>query len=353
MLRLKITLTTIILFLLTTLSNAQGGDLLGRINSLRSSLGLAPYTSNGALAAAAQDQAVWMATTGNVSHVRPDGSSPRGRAAAAGYPSQWVSENIYMGSIATADDAWNFWINSAIHYAGLTSPNYSEVGVGIASGEAGNAFVLVFGSPTGPSVQISTSQGTSSSGSSGGESAAAAEPVQPSYVVGLDAVGNIMHEVQPGDTLGQIALIYGYSWDDIPMMLTLNGLSEADQTTLEIGSVILVPPLAGTYTPTPAPTEPPTETPEPTATFTETPQEEALAPPATFVALSPTWTITPTLLPPVTQVASIATQPAIAAQSTPENETQSGPPAWLLVALSVQVGVLLFASAEFIRRMRK
>jgi len=350
--QLKLSLALIILTLFTSLSHAQG-DLLGRINGLRGSLGLSPYSSNGALAAAAQDHAAWMATTGNVSHVRPDGSSPRGRAAAAGYGSQWVSENIYMGPIANVDDAWNFWVNSAIHYAGLTSPNYTEVGVGVASGDAGNAFVLVFGSPTGPAVQIAAPHNNNDGGNSDGENAAPAEPVQPSFVVGLDAVGNIMHEVQPGDTLGQIALTYGYSWEDIPTMMELNDLAETDETTLAIGSVVLVPPLAGTYTPTPAPTDPPTETPEPTATFTETPQEEALVPPATFVLPSPTATFTPTLPPPVTQVAVVPTQPAITTQSTPENEGRSNPPMWLLIALSVQVGVLLFASAEFIRRMRK
>ena len=51
--------------LLPTLALAQGaaGDLLGRINSLRASLGLPAYSLNGQLSAAAQQQAQWMADT--------------------------------------------------------------------------------------------------------------------------------------------------------------------------------------------------------------------------------------------------------------------------------------------------
>jgi len=341
--------------LLVALPVESQGDLLGRINDLRASVGLAGYSINGALAAAAQDQAQWMATTGEVSHTRADGSGPRSRAAAAGYGSQWVSENIYMGPIANSGDAWNFWVNSPIHYAGLTSPNYSEVGIGVASGSAGNAFVLVFGSPTGPEIQIAAPGGGQSSAgdNGGGEVSAPAEPVQPSFVVGLDGVGNIMHEVQPGHTLGEIALIYGYTWEDIPTLMALNGMAEEDETALQIGSVVLVPPASGTYTPTPEPTQPPTETPLPTdtppPTDTPTPPAPALVPPATFVPPSATALMSDGAVG--TPVAALATPPALNAESTPETPTNSSPPIWLLVLLSVQIGVLLFASAEFLRRV--
>src|SRR5215204_877381 len=93
-------------------------DLLGRINDLRTGLGLAPYTLHPALTAAAQSHGQWMVTTGQVTHIQDDGSNPASRAAAAGYHSQWVSENIYMGGLAAVDSAWNFWTNSSVHYAG-------------------------------------------------------------------------------------------------------------------------------------------------------------------------------------------------------------------------------------------
>src|SRR5690606_20569651 len=81
-------------------------DLLGRINALRSELGLAPYRLNAALSAAAQSHAQWMVATSQVTHVQDNGSTPQTRAQANGYNSQWVSENIYMGGLASIDTAW-------------------------------------------------------------------------------------------------------------------------------------------------------------------------------------------------------------------------------------------------------
>ncbi|HEX2623073.1 MAG TPA: CAP domain-containing protein, partial [Phototrophicaceae bacterium] len=262
--------TTLLLMLTLTLSTASVqaqdavSDLLGRINGLRSSLGLPGYALNGALSAAAQNQAQWMAETGSVTHTRPDGSTPTSRAAAAGYPSSFVSENIYAGSIARVDDAWTFWINSPIHYRGLTNPGYTEVGIGAASAAWGNAFVLVFGSQSNPYV-AAPGGGNNSSKGSGNDAAAA----PPSFIVGYDAVGNIMHEIQPGQTMGDIALIYGYTWADIPHLLEVNGLTEEDVRKLPEGGVFLVPPHSGTYTPSPLPPgvtltasdEPPSATP--------------------------------------------------------------------------------------------
>ena len=60
-----------------------------------------------------------------------------------------------------------------------------------------------------------------------------------------------MHEVQSGDTIGDIALIYGYTWQDIPYMLEINDMSAEDIRLLKPGSVFLVPPKDGTFTPIP------------------------------------------------------------------------------------------------------
>lgn len=221
--------------------------LLNSINGLRGTLGVAPYSLNGTLSIAAHNQAAWMAETGQVSHTQTDGSTPSTRAQRAGYQSTWVSENIYMGTNATAQSAWQWWLNSPIHYRGITSTNYSEIGIASASGANGQAFVLVFGNPSGTwNPPASSSGGNSvSSGSSG----------LPPYVVGVDNVGNIMHEIQAGHTLGDIALIYGYTWDDLQYIRDLNGMTEPEGRNLEIGSVILVPPQSGTFTPTPVPVD--------------------------------------------------------------------------------------------------
>ncbi|MCL4248748.1 MAG: CAP domain-containing protein, partial [Anaerolineae bacterium] len=197
------------------------GDLLGRINALRATVGRAPYSLNSALSAAAQDQAQWMASTGTVSHTRPDGSGPRTRALNAGYPSSDVSENIYGGTLATAGNAWTFWVNSDIHYRGLVNDRYRDVGIGVGQSTWGNTFVLVFGNPGGGTAPIAiAASGSGGNGQSGGP------PPQPAYVVGIDESGNILHEVQPGDTLGDILLIYGYTWDMLPYIESINGITD-------------------------------------------------------------------------------------------------------------------------------
>ena len=334
-------------FLLTTPLHAQDAttDLFGRINGLRAALGLPAYTFNSALNSAAQQQANWMVASGQVSHFQDDSTGPRARAQAAGYGSPWVSENIYMGSNATPDAAWNFWLNSTIHYKGLTNNYYQEIGIGVAGGN-GTAFVLVFGVPAraAPIVISNSAANTASSG----------PPEQPSFVVGLDEHGHIMHEIQPGDTLGDIALIYGYTWDDIPYMLTINDLGEEAARVLEIGAIFLVPPKAGTFTPTPVPD--PSETPVPptatrsvpTSTVTSTPIPENTA------SLSPIATTAPTMTAIVVAAApdnQIVPTPMLT-DPVPDEPT-GGTPTWLLLLVLVQLGVLLAATVEYVRRLRR
>lgn len=329
----------------------ETGDLLGRVNNLRASKGLPPYSLNGSLTAAAQNQAQWLiANNCTIAHTHPDGSNPRSRAQAAGYPTADVSENIYCGGNASAGSAWSFWVNSGIHYAGLVNTRYKEIGVAAAYGGSAS-YVLVFGNPGGP--DFVPAGGGGSNASSGNQ--------QPDYVKGVDEHGNIKHEIQDGDTLGQIALIYGYTWADIPGILGLNGLSEADYRALEVGSIILVPPKAGTYTPTP-PGETSTSTPEsPTATI-----EDNSVTPAPTLTPKPTETLTLPILAIATAVpevmavlipTSVSTQ--IAALATPSDEphlemnTTPVPTNLLVFALLAQVGILVLAGLEFLRRMRR
>jgi hypothetical protein len=120
--------------------------LLGQINSLRASQGLPAYSLNAQLSAAATQQSQYLAETCNIAHVWPDGQSPQTRAAAQGYTGNHIIENIYAGTNATAADAWNFWMNSPVHYAGLVNATDNEIGIGVAHGGlCGHAFTLVFG----------------------------------------------------------------------------------------------------------------------------------------------------------------------------------------------------------------
>lgn len=379
-------------------------QLLNRINELRASRGLHNYTLNGALSAAARQQAQWMAETGAISHVQTDGSTPRTRALANGYASTDVSENIYMGTNATVGAAWNFWVNSPIHFRGLTNGRYREVGIGVARGAAGRAYVLVFGNPGGLPPPPSVTNNTGDAAASG----------PPPYVLGVDENGYILHEIQPGDTLGDIALIYGYTWEDIPYMMELNLIE--DNRTLEIGSVFLVPPHDGTFTPTPAEsntdavdddeddafalvtntpraeqaddvdekatpalsdTPRPTNTPKATATATPTVTPSPTLPPVatanTFpeeiffstAIVVPTSTPSPTLSASETpegidalDLAFAATEVAVVDTASPPSSTtaitrsDNGRTRWIIAAIAVQGVVLLGAGFEFLRRLR-
>jgi hypothetical protein len=358
-LRLVMSLCLVVFLFAAGSASAQDAtsDLLGRINSLRNARGLPPYSLNGALTAAASSQAQWMiANNCAVAHTHPDGSNPRSRALASGYTTADVSENIYCGTNATTDSAWTFWVNSSIHYAGLVNTRYKEIGIASAQGAPGTSFVLVFGNPGGPDYVPPAPAG------SGNRPGGA--PQQPSYVVGLDEFGNIKHEIQEGDTLGQIALIYGYTWADIPAILALNGLTEADYRGLKVGTIILVPPKAGTYTPTPGdplaatPTaEPPTDQPSPTPelpTVTPTalpvPTRAAIATanavPAALILPSATPQSAATASTPIPTLIRVTTE-------TASSPFSSGTSPWLAAALIVQVGILLGAGIEFLRRSRR
>jgi len=268
----------------------------------------------------------------------------------------------------------------------MTNPNYQEIGIATAAGGWGQSFVLVFGSPGGSEAYVPPSSG------GGGGSAAASGP--PPYVVGLDSHGNIMHEIQPDQTIGDILLIYGYTWGDLPDFLSLNAKTQDDIRMLQIGEIVLVPPQAGTYTPTAPPPNWPTNTPEPDD-FISTAIAEA-ADEATQTALSPaiptktpipTVTVEPIFASPTNSGGRIATaagapinlsaatpQPTLDLQGTTVTPTQVGtqiaslstaipivdiiapaPPVqipWVGIAVGVQIGVALAAGFQYFRRKR-
>ena len=309
--------------------------LLSRTNTLRSAQGLPAYSIHPALTSAANNQARWMAQTGRISHYQDDGSGPRQRAQNGGFPSSWVVENIYMGGSAGPEAAWNRWLASPVHYAGLTSPNYDMVGIGSAGGRAQAAFVMVFGNSTG---RVAGSGSTSAGGS--------VPAAPPSYVLGLDEVGNIKHEVQLGQTLGDIALIYGYTWEDISYMLEINGMTQEDIRLIQPGSVFLVPPKDGTFTPT---SEAPSVTETATMTATREPRQETATPAAEEIR--------PATEPAALRDLRIGLPPDI--RSTPTvSSAQAGEGsanAWVQVlaaAIVVQVGILFGAAFALLLRLR-
>ena len=313
------------------LAQEAASFLLSRANSLRSAQGLPAYSIHPALTAAAGNHARWMAENNRVSHFQSDGSGVRTRAPNAGFPSSWVGENIYLGSSTSPDTAWNWWLNSPAHYAGLVSPNYDMIGIGSATAGGRTAFVLVFGNSQGWLSQAA--------GSSGGSDGDAPANPQRSYVLGLDEYGNIKHEVQPGHTMGDIALIYGYTWDDIPAMLALNNMTLDDIRYLQPGEVFLVPPKDGTFTPTsPAPTATATATSTMTPAATDTVEADAATPAPTQA-----------LRIDVAHAETVTPGPSISHAGVDDGQSM----ARLLplgAAILIQLGIIGAASLELLRR---
>ncbi|MCB0077032.1 MAG: CAP domain-containing protein [Anaerolineales bacterium] len=103
-------------------------DMFDRINSIRISYGLAPFTRNALLDQAAQAHVDEGAARGWLSHYGVNGSTYYQRVAATGYDAVKVNECIGWGY--NLDRMINFWMNSRVHRNMLLSSTYTEVGIG-------------------------------------------------------------------------------------------------------------------------------------------------------------------------------------------------------------------------------
>ncbi len=228
----------------TPSTRAQGdpaGQVVALVNALRASLGLPPLSVDPLLTYAAQSHANWIANTGQYGHTGEGGSTPQDRALAAGYAG-WVSENYVAGTGLTPGGAVEWWKNSGIHYATLTS-SAQHVGVGFARRGDNNIYVLVAGRPSPPPRPRSA----------GGAAAEEEEEDEGPIVVPItraepDANGRIVHEVQQGQTAWAIAAVYGVDLDE---MLRINNLTRP--VVLRPGDKIIVK-LGQGETPPPTPT---------------------------------------------------------------------------------------------------
>lgn len=221
-------------------AHAQGGQILDLVNQVRAEHGLPPYRYNAALSIAAQNHANWMANNVIYSHTGAGGSSPQDRAAAAGY-NGYVSENIVGGWQMTPNQGVIWWRNSAIHYSMMVSNRYTEAGVGFATNGRENMYVLVMGRPANSPAPAAPT---------GSEPQAEPLIITPIVLAQPREDGSIVHVVQEGQALWQIAAHYEVKLPDI---LLLNNMSEDD--FLHPGDEVIVR-LADNATPPPTPTPP-------------------------------------------------------------------------------------------------
>ena len=124
-------------------------QVIALINAERVAQGLAAYSVDSRLTAAARVQGTDMACNHFTSHTGSDGSTVRDSVARQGYTWSWIGENYYAGH-GGAQTAFDWWMNSTLHRNNLLSPNYTQFGVGYvydADSDYGGYFVVVFAKP--------------------------------------------------------------------------------------------------------------------------------------------------------------------------------------------------------------
>ena len=244
-------------------------ELIAAVNALRASEGLPAYTFDSGLSSYAQAQADYMASTGTLTHTRPDGSVP------------WASglkENIAYGQQMTPDIAVNQVWTDALHHDPMVLPG-GAVGAGVAGG-GGNIYFSLVVRPSG--VAAATQPAQPPTQSSSGQVAQVVPTATATVAVGAD--GAITHVVVTGDTLTSIAAKYGVTVDEIKR---LNNIG--DDNLIFLGTTLIIR-AANTATPTPEPSA--TPSPE-TPTGTPTATEQAPATQTPTPTLAPTATPTP------------------------------------------------------------
>jgi hypothetical protein len=103
--------------------DADGQDWLNKINSLRSSVGVGPLQLDGELTGLAQGWSDHMAATGTLAHT-PNMSN--------GVTANWTKLGENVGYGPNNDLIWGGFLGSSNHYANLTDPAFTHVGIGVA-----------------------------------------------------------------------------------------------------------------------------------------------------------------------------------------------------------------------------
>lgn len=278
-----------------SLLSASPAELIGAVNALRASRGLSPYSQNSILMGTAQGQADYMASTGNITHTGPGGVTVTQRLLSAGYPlagdlslGGFRSENIIAGYGMTPADAVQAWTGDSPHLNTMTSTDLQEIGAGVAEAGGMNYYVIDTARPTGSGAPQAYTPGAEES-----FSAALNEIIVPVSMSTPDARGDIIHVVQAGQSLWQIAIAYGVKIDTIRALnqLPADYLIQPGDKLLIVHVGTATPSPSATSTPvapaaTDAPTiAAPTDTPAPSETPTATPAATGSALAGTGIAV--------------------------------------------------------------------
>lgn len=118
---------------------------LAAINAYRSANGRNPLVLDERLSRAAAMQSQAQAGRSWIGHSGAGGSTPKARAASAGFRAKIASENVASGQ-KSFSDVLGFWEQSSGHRANLLRPNVTAIGVAMAKNSNGRPYwTLVLG----------------------------------------------------------------------------------------------------------------------------------------------------------------------------------------------------------------
>ncbi len=216
-------------------------ELINAVNSLRLSHGLPALQIHPILMQTAQSQAnALLASAGAVGHNRPGGMTFTEQLIQLGYPlagdlslGGYRSENFVFGANLTIEAAIQLWLGDGSHTGTMLSPNYLDIGAGVAVGSDDAVYYVI-------DCARPTSSGQPQSGAAtlaGTEDGQSQLPNQ--YIVPVSRStarpdGVVLHEVRYGQSLWSIAIAYGTT------IRNLRALNDLSDTTIYEGQTLVV-----------------------------------------------------------------------------------------------------------------
>lgn len=185
----------------------QAREIIRQTNELRAGLGLNPLTENPLLAAAAAAKTKDMFLAQYFAHVNPSGKGLAGWLTDAGYLYQIAGENLAMG-FNTPAEVMTGWTNSPSHYANLTKPTYTEIGVSAQSDGWKGLDTTLVAQLFGLQKTAATKQPAPETlGQSVNAPDTAPAPTEPIIVKAKDSSVTLVQQPQSKETLVQITTV--------------------------------------------------------------------------------------------------------------------------------------------------